>query len=113
MERELNIRRLTAHSRISMVIERAILEGTPIYGITFDLAKAFDNIPIEVTFGVCKAVGNGWTPFCGTEGDVRQDEGDASKSINTWGRTFKDTNGILQGMPSLSDAPKHPDGGAK
>ena len=45
---------VNAHARISMVTERTILEVTPIYGITFDLAKAFDDIPIQVTFGVCK-----------------------------------------------------------
>ena len=89
---------VNALARISMVIERAILEGTPIYGITFDLAKAFDNIPIEVTFGVCKAVGMDERLFVGLKGIY--DRMRRRFKIDQYvGETFKDTNGILQGCP--------------
>ena len=72
--------------------------GTPIYGITFDLAKAFDNIPIEVTFGVCKAVGMDGRLFVGLKG--MYDRMRRRFKIDQYvGETFKDTNGILQGCP--------------
>ena len=57
MEREQNTHQLMHTARSSIGIELAILERKPFYGITYDLSKAFDNIPTVVTFGVCKAVG--------------------------------------------------------
>ena len=57
MEREQNTQQSMHTARSSTGIERAILERKPFYGITYDLSKAFDIIPIVVTFGVCKAVG--------------------------------------------------------
>ena len=43
--------------RLSIFFEQAYLDGVPAHGIAIDLSKAFDNIPIDIVFAVCKKMG--------------------------------------------------------
>ena len=40
--------------RVSLFFEEAIQNKSPANGIAVDLSKAFDNIPIQITFEVCE-----------------------------------------------------------
>ena len=89
---------INALARISMFLEDAILDDKPAYGIAFDLAKAFDNVPIEVTFAICAKVGMHPRLYTGLKG--MYDRITRRFKIGDYvGKTFKDTNGILQGCP--------------
>ena len=39
---------------LSLVFEEAALEGKPMNGVAIDLTKAFDNVPIDIVFQICK-----------------------------------------------------------
>ena len=89
---------VNALARISMFLEDAILDDSPAYGIAFDLAKAFDNVPIEVTFAICDKVGMHPRLYTGLKG--MYDRITRRFKIGDYvGQKFKDTNGILQGCP--------------
>ena len=82
---------VNALARISMVLERAILEDKP-------MSKAFVNIPIEVTFSVCSAAGMDNRLHQGLKGMCER----MKRQFNIggyFGCEFQDTNGLLQGCP--------------
>ena len=89
---------VNALARISMHLERAILQDKPIYGITFDLSKAFDNVPIGITFAICKAIGMDVRLYTALKG-MYERMTRRFKIGKFVGESFKDTNGILQGCP--------------
>ena len=39
-----------ALAAISITMERALLDGKPVEGVAVDLAKAFDSVPVDITF---------------------------------------------------------------
>ena len=43
--------------RVSLFFEESIQEDRDAYGNAVDLSKAFDNVPIDLTFAVCKQLG--------------------------------------------------------
>ena len=75
--------------------EQAIPDGVPAYRIAIDLSKAFDNVPIDIVFAVCKKMGMNdglWRAMRGMY-DAFQ------RRFKMGSEAFKDTNGILQGCP--------------
>ena len=89
---------INALLRLSIFFEQTQLDGVPAYGIAIDLSKAFDNIPIEVVFAVCRRMGlyeGLWRGLRGMFARIQR----RFKIGGYVGEAFKDTNGILQGCP--------------
>ena len=89
---------IDALMRVSLFFEQAIQAKTPAYGIAIDLSKAFDNIPIDITFAVCQKLGMDKKLFDALKGMYSQIKR-RFKIGEFVGQCFKDTNGILQGCP--------------
>ena len=84
--------------QLSLVFEEAILDGKPMNGVAIDLAKAFDNVPVDIVFKVCEEMGMDkglWSALRGMYRQIRR----RFKIGSYVGQDFKDTNGILQGCP--------------
>eukprot|EP00973_Karenia_brevis_P084880 11778566-Karenia_brevis.AAC.1 len=43
--------------RVSLRVERALLDGSPLYGISFDFKKCFDMVPHDVMFRLVEELG--------------------------------------------------------
>ena len=86
--------------RLSIFFEQTQPDGVPAYGIAIDLSKAFDNIPIEIVFAVCRRVGLDEGLWRGSRGMYARIQR-RFKIGGYVGEAFKDTKGIVQGC-SLS-----------
>ena len=84
--------------RISLELESAVLRDCDMKGVAVDLSKAFDNVPVKITFEVMRKMG-------ADPGLLRALEGMYSQVQRRFkigrfvGETFRSTNGILQGCP--------------
>ena len=84
--------------RVSLFFEEAIQNKSPAFGIAVDLSKAFDNVPIQITFEVCKKLGMHPKLLTALQGIYSQMQR-RFRLGGYIGQVFKDTNGILQGCP--------------
>ena len=84
--------------RVSLFFEQSILDGTDAFGVAVDLSKAFDNVPVNITFEVCKRLGMDPKLERALRGMYSQIQR-RFRLGEYVGETFKDTNGILQGCP--------------
>jgi len=84
--------------RISLEFEQAVLDGTEMRGVAFDLAKAFDNVPQEIMFRLLAKFGADVRIINGLRGMYQQVK--RRFRIGAYvGEAFTATNGILQGCP--------------
>ena len=84
--------------QISVTLEKALLDGLPLAGVAIDLSKAFDNIPVDITFAVLERMGIDpkiSAPLRGMYKQIRR----RFKLGGCVGQEFVSTNGILQGCP--------------
>ena len=89
---------MNALAKISLYLEKALLDGDPGFGIAVDLAKAFDNVPIAITFEICRKMGMAPEILQALRGMYKQIK--RRFKIGTYvGEAFVSTNGILQGCP--------------
>ena len=87
-----------ALTKISLEFERAMLHNTPMFGVAVDLAKAFDNIPVEITFRLFEKLGIDSGLCTALRGMYTQLQ--RRFKIGAFvGESFRSTNGILQGCP--------------
>ena len=89
---------LDALARISAEFEIAMLNGEDLTGMAVDLSKAFDNIPVDVTFALLKALGMDPGLHRALQGFYKQLMR-RFKIGACVGESFRSTNGILQGCP--------------
>ena len=83
---------------MSVAFEEALVNNEELKGVAFDLAKAFDNIPIEITFEVMKRLGMDERLLKAALAMYKQ-IGKRFKINGYVGEAFSSTNGILQGCP--------------
>ena len=82
--------------RVSLFFEESLQEDKKAYGIAVDLSKAFDNVPTDLTFAVCRKLGMNEKLLTALRGKYSQ----ITRRFRIGGfvgQAFKDTNGILQG----------------
>ena len=89
---------INALMRVSLFFEQSIQAKTQAFGVAIDLSKAFDNIPIDITFAVCRKLGMDTKLYSALRGIYSQITR-RFKIGEFVGQSFKDTNGILQGCP--------------
>lgn len=89
---------MDALAQVSLAFEEAELHGAQVRGVAIDLAKAFDNIPIEVAFQVLQAFGIDDKLMRAIRGIYSQVKR-RFKIGGYVGKPFTSTNGILQGCP--------------
>ena len=83
---------------ISLSLEESIINGTNIQGIAVDLAKAFDNVPVGITFAILEKLGMDSKLVKSLRG-MYQQINRRFKLGQYVGEAFASTNGILQGCP--------------
>ena len=84
--------------RISLELERAVLYNKPMFGVAVDLAKAFDNISVEITFRLFEKLGIDRGLCAALRGLYTQLQ--RRFYIGAFvGESFGSTNGIIQGCP--------------
>ena len=84
--------------RVSLFFEESLQEDKNAYGIAVDLSKAFDNVPTDLTFAVCRKLGMNEKLLTTLRGMYAQ----ITRRFRIGGfvgQAFKDTNGILQDCP--------------
>ena len=75
-----------------------MLHNKPMFGVADDLAKAFDNIPVEITFRLLEKLGVDSGLCTALRGMYSQLQ--RRFTIGAFvGESFRSTNGILQGCP--------------
>ena len=84
--------------RISIELEDAVLHDRDMKGIAVDLSKAFDNVPVRITFEVLRRLGADARLLRALEGMYNQVQR-RFKIGRFVGEAFRSTNGILQGCP--------------
>ena len=83
---------------LTVQLDEAILNGHPIFGVAVDLAKDFDNRPVEITFAVLEAMGMDRKIMLTLKAMYTQLRR-RFKIGKYVGDGFCSTNGILQGCP--------------
>ena len=84
--------------RISLELEESIVEGTNLQGVAIDLAKAFDNVPVNITFAIIEKLGMSPRLTRALRGMYSQIQR-RFKLGQYVGEASRSTNGILQGCP--------------
>lgn len=79
-------------------MEHSHLTGTPLYGIHFDYAKCFDQIPHSILFSLLERMGLPSMILRPSRGMYKQLQR-RFRCGGGCGREFRSTNGILQGCP--------------
>ena len=82
-----------------MRIEEASAAGTPLYGFSMDIAKAFDSAPHSVMFHLAKKVGVPIQIVSGLQSMYNGLNRRFKFGTIGYGPLWKSTNGILQGCP--------------
>ena len=79
-------------------VEKALLLGEPLSGISLDYSKCFDRVPVDIVFSLAE--------HCGFDGGVLRAMRAMYKQLRrrfslhgSVGEEFRATNGILQGCP--------------
>ncbi|CAE8623234.1 unnamed protein product [Polarella glacialis] len=83
---------------LSLQIESSLLEDKPLYGISFDYSKCFDNIPHNILLNLVGSMGMAsriLRPVTGMYKQLRR----RFKVAGGIGKEFSSTNGIPQGCP--------------
>ena len=83
---------------LALKIERAVLLGEPLYGISLDYAKCFDNLPQDILLRLASETGlhtNILRPLKSMYQRLRR----RFRVAGSVGKEFQATNGILQGCP--------------
>ena len=89
--------------QLSLVFEEAILDGKLMNGVAMDLAKAFDNVPVDIVFKVCEEMGMDkglWSALRCMYRQIRR----RFKIGSFVGQDFKDNQRHLAGMPFVGHA---------
>ena len=89
---------LNVLAEIAIAFEQAWLDGEDFGGLAVDLAKAFDAIPVDITFAVLESMGVDAGMAAALRGMYSQIQR-RFKFGNYVGEAFTSTNGILQGCP--------------
>ena len=84
--------------KISLALEESIILGTNIQGLAVDLSKAFDNVPVRITFAILSKLGMDPGVLRALWGMYQQMQR-RFKLGKYVGEAFRSTNGILQGCP--------------
>ena len=87
-----------ALASISITLEESQLDKSDMFGVVVDLAKAFDNVPLEITFQILEKLGMDSGVLKAFRGIYSQMQR-RFKIQGYYGDSFVSTNGILQGRP--------------
>ena len=83
---------------LALQVERSMLEGTPLHGISLDYGKCFDRIPVHIVLNLASHLGlapNIGRPLQGMYAQLVR----RFRISTHMGTPFKSTNGILHGCP--------------
>ena len=83
---------------LALKIERALLEGTDLAGISLDYAKCFDRVPSNIVFSLARELGMSEDILKPLEGMFKQLRRRFVIGGGV-GKQFASTNGIMQGCP--------------
>ena len=84
--------------KISVALEESIVNNTNMQGLAVDLSKAFDNVPVGITFAILERLGMEQKLMNGLRAMYNQMKR-RFKLGQYVGEAFVSTNGILQGCP--------------